>query len=342
MAKKTNQSREITILQIVQALLDLSRPVPPRYLYKLSDINPRDLQVLKDAWPKISTERKRNIMEDLNDFGESDETLEFYDVGLLGLADPDAQVRLSAVRILDDYQDDELVPEFLRLLANDPSVEVRAAAVTALGAFVYLGEVEEIDPEDYKKVEETLLATYKGTDEILVRRRALEALGFSSLPEVSGLIQAAFDSGDSSWQVSALFAMGRSYDQEWAPVVLSMLADDRAAVRAEAAEAAGELELSDARQPLLEMLEDPDENVRAAAIWSLSQIGGDEVGERLESLLEETEDEDEADLIEQALENLEFNEDFNFDFLDIQGSEGLDDFNEDDLLPGISDNSRRN
>jgi hypothetical protein len=71
--------------------------------------------------------------------------LEFYDVGLLGLADPDAQVRLFAVRILDDYQDDELVPEFLRLLASDPAVEcVRSGD---MGAFIYLGELEEIDPK---------------------------------------------------------------------------------------------------------------------------------------------------------------------------------------------------
>jgi HEAT repeat protein len=156
------------------------------------------------------------------------------------------------------------------------------------------------------------------------------------------MIQAAFDSGDSNWQVSALFAMGRSYNEEWAPTVLSMLADDRVAVRAEAAEAAGELEMTDAREPLLEMLADPDENVRAAAIWSLSQIGGDEVGERLKALLEETEDEDEADLIEQALENLEFSEEFNFEFLDLESSKDQDEFDEDDLLPGISDNGRRN
>ena len=136
--------------------------------------------------------------------------------------------------------------------------------------------------------------------------------------------------------------MGRSYNEEWAPSVLAMLSDDRVAVRAEAAEAAGELELVDALQPLLDMLSDPDENVRAAAIWSLSQIGGDEVGERLEALLEETEDEDEADLIEEALENLEFSEEFAFELLDLEESQDLDEFDEDDHLPGISDNGRKN
>lgn len=341
MAKKTGKTKEITIQQIAQALLDETRPVPPRYLYKLSDINIEDLPVLQEAWPKISVQRKRALMEDLNDFGDSDETLEFYDVGLLALEDPDAQVRFFGVQVLDDYQEDELLPLFLSMLASDPAVEVRAAAVAALGAFVYLGEVEEIDPEDFKKVEDTLLAVHQGPEEAIVRRRALEALGFSSRPEVSELLQAAFDSGDSEWLISALFAMGRSYNEEWAPQVLSMLDDERPAVRAEAAEAAGELELGDAREPLLQMLEDPDDEVRFAVIWSLSQIGGDEVGDRLEDLLEKTEDEDEADLIEQALENLEFSEEFNFEFLEFDETENQAGF-DDDLLPGISSNGRKN
>jgi hypothetical protein len=41
-----------------------------------------------------------------------------------------------------------------------------------------------------------------------------------------------------------------------------------------------------------------------ATIWSLSQIGGEEVRSVLEHLQEETEDEDEADYIELAIDNL--------------------------------------
>jgi HEAT repeat protein len=81
-------------------------------------------------------------------------------------------------------------------------------------------------------------------------------------------------------------------------------------VRAEAVRAAGELEISEAVPNLLELLDDSNEAVRSAAIWSLSQIGGEGVRERLEQLQEETEDEEEADFIESALDNLAFTEEF--------------------------------
>jgi HEAT repeat protein len=281
-------------------------------------------------------------MEDLNDFGEGDASLEFYDVGMLALEDPDSIVRLFGVRVLDDYEADELLPVFLRMLTSDPAVEVRAAAATALSSYVYLGELEEIDLKDYKKVEDALLAVHQGTDEVLVRRRALEALGFSSNPEVTDLIQAAYDSGDPEWLISALFAMGRSYNEIWIPNVLAMLGDERPAVRAEAAEAAGELEIKKAREPLLQMLKDPDEEVRAATIWSLSQVGGDDVREWLETLLEETEDDEEADLIEQALENLEFNEEFNLELMEFDEGETPADIDDEDLESGISRNGHDN
>jgi len=81
-------------------------------------------------------------------------------------------------------------------------------------------------------------------------------------------------------------------------------------VRAEAAGAAGELEINEAVPRLLEMLDEDDEDIRAAAIWSLSQIGGEGVRESLEDMLDEIEDDDEAELIENALENLTLTEDF--------------------------------
>jgi HEAT repeat protein len=88
-----------------------------------------------------------------------------------------------------------------------------------------------------------------------------------------------------------------------------MLENPHPAIRTEAARAAGELELASARQSLLGLLQDDEEDVRMAAIWSLSQIGGRGVREALEEIQEETEDEDEAEYLENALDNLAFTED---------------------------------
>jgi hypothetical protein len=43
-------------------------------------------------------------------------------------------------------------------------------------------------------------------------------------------------------------------------------------------------------------------------IWSLAKIGGEEVRETLEKLLEDAESDDEAEIIEMALEHLAFND----------------------------------
>ena len=45
-----------------------------------------------------------------------------------------------------------------------------------------------------------------------------------------------------------------------------------------------------------------------AAVWALSEVGGNEARDRLDALLEETEDEDEIEHIENALDNLVFNQ----------------------------------
>jgi hypothetical protein len=82
-------------------------------------------------------------------------------------------------------------------------------------------------------------------------------------------------------------------------------------VQLEAVRAAGELELEKARKPILDLLKKPDEvdfDLKSAAVWSLSQIGGQGVREKLERMSETAEDEDESYFIDEALDNLDFKE----------------------------------
>jgi len=60
----------------------------------------------------------------------------------------------------------------------------------------------------------------------------------------------------------------------------------------------------------LRLLEDEDDDeVSGAAIWSLSQIGGEDVRTYLENLLDQSEDEEQTEFLEEALDNLSFTED---------------------------------
>ena len=242
----------------------------------------------------------------------------------IALKDENPKVRASSIRLLWEAEDKKLVPVFVEMMEKDPDVEVRATAATGLGVYVYMGEIEEIPPSVLKTVENSLLAVTQGSDEALVRRRALESLGFSSRQEIPAILRKAFESKQPEWQESALFAMGRSADKDWEDIVLKEFDNSREAIRTEAIRAAGELELKSAHSRLLQILEEEPENddLWAAAVWSLSQIGGEEVRPTLEKLLDDSEDPDEIDFLEEALDNLSFTEDMGlFDMLEVDPDE---------------------
>jgi HEAT repeat protein len=304
---------------VVDALLDNSIPFPPRYLHTFSDIAPADLTLLLKAWPQIASKRKHTLLEDLEDLAETDTLTSFEDVARPLLKDPDPQVRIRAIRLHWEDEDPKLVPIFLKMLVDDEDPDVRAAAANALGLFVYLGELEKIQSEQHHRIEDALLKAATTSKNILVRRRALESLGYSGRDEVIPLIDAAYHEKDPDWVVSALFAMGRSSDERWKKQVLSKLHAPDEDVRSEAIHAAGELELGSARAILLDELADEEDlEIRRELIWALSKISGEGVRPRLEELLEAETDDEEADFIEEAMDTLSFTEDMSqFDLFDL-------------------------
>ena len=331
---------QIPFQQLLEALLDTDRPFPPRNLYRLSDLEQSEVDALATVWSQVPVWRRQALMEDVNELSESDTLLSFEALGRFAVQDEDAGVRLSAVRTLWDYEDRTLVPLFLEVLGNDNDAEVRAAAAGALGQFVYAGEVDEIPAKTLHAIEEALLSKVNSSDAPQVRRSCLESLGYSSREEVTPLIDAAYASKDKEWVASALFAMGRSANKSWKPQILAMLESNLPIFRSEAARAAGELEIKAALPLLMELLGDTDDATRLASIWALSQIGGEGVQEALEQMYEETEDEQEIETLDLALENLSFTQGTPlmpfFDFPEDEGEDFDDepfDLLEDEELP---------
>jgi HEAT repeat protein len=303
-------TQKVPFQTVVDALTDDSTPFPARFLHQFSDIAPTDLALLLKAWPKIKTERKHTLLEDLEELAEADTLTNFDDMARPLLKDGDPQVRIRAIRLLWESEDTKLIPIFLKMLNEDVEPEVRAAAANALGLFVYQGELEKIPANVHHQIEDDLLKAATSAKEILVRRRALESLGYSGRQEVIPLIEAAYHEKNPDWVVSALFAMGRSSDERWKKQVLSKLHAPDEDVRSEAVHAAGELELQSARPILLDLLEDEEDlEMRREIIWALSKIGGEGVRERLDELLDAEEDDEEASFIEEAMDNLTFTED---------------------------------
>jgi hypothetical protein len=84
---------------------------------------------------------------------------------------------------------------------------------------------------------------------------------------------------------------------------------------------------------LLKLLgEEEDADILSAIIWSLSQIGGEDVRTYLENLLDVIEDDDEQiAFLEEALDNLAFTEDLDrFDLLAFDPDDKLTEIDDDE------------
>ncbi|MGE5373924.1 MAG: HEAT repeat domain-containing protein [Bacteroidota bacterium] len=321
----------LSFQKVLDSLLD-SREFPRRYLQEFSDIGTPELRTLMDVWPRVELSRKLALLDELDALAESDTLVSFDDLASALLTDPEPQVRVRAIRLLDETEDIKLVPSFLDMLNNDPDLGVRIEAATALNLFVDLGELEEIPESIYHQVEDALLTSITGEDDVRVRRASLESIGYSSREEVATLVQSSYQREDPNWKVSALTAMGRSADERWSDEVTRALVSVNDNIRRAAVQAAGELSLKSSRPLLLRMLsEEDDPTVLNAVIWSLSQIGGEDVRTYLESMLDQMEDEEQIAFLEEALDNLAFTEDLErFDLFSYDPEEDLTEIEEDD------------
>jgi HEAT repeat protein len=317
---------------VLDSLLNEKKEIPRKYLQQFSDLGALELKTLLDVWQRVGLSRKLSLLEGLETIAESDTLVNFDDFAKALLTDPDSTVRGRAIRLLSECEDVKLVPTFIQILNTDSDAQTRAEAATVLSLFVDLGELEEIPEDLYHQVEDALLTVANGQDESKVRRRALESLGYSSRPEVQTLIESAFRREDPAWKASALFAMGRSADSRWDEEILQSLLNENQNVQDAAIVAAGELAIKEASPILLKLLMDAAEEgeVTNAVIWSLSQIGGEDVRVYIENLLDQTDDEEQIEFLEEALENLSFTEDLDrFELMALDPAD-LDDLDEED------------
>jgi len=288
------------------ALEDAGRPFPVERLSELSDLDRERMQRLRAMWPRIADDRRRDLMTALGQLADDHIEFTFERINRFAIDDPLAEIRAQAIRNLWECEDPRLVGPLLTALAGDSDLEVRAAAGTALGAFLFLGETEALPSGVLPRIEEGLLAAATSDSADEVRRRSLESLGYSSRPEVPALIEKAHAGGEPPWMRSSLIAMGRSASKPWGPKVMHELSSPAPPLRLEAARAAGELDLQDSVPSLIDLLDDVDDGVRRAAIWSLGQLGGAAANEALLRLVDRAEDDDEIELLEDALGNLAF------------------------------------
>lgn len=275
-------------------------------LTPLSGANRAQLGAFAETWVRLPTERRRDVSAKLVDLAEENIEMDFNVLYRYMLDDEDAQVRANAIEGLWEDEDSALIAPFVGFLRSDPSPLVRATAADALGRFVLLKEYNRIPEKQGDLIHSALLATIRSANEPLdVRRRALEALAYWGGDMMRDVIANAYVDDDAEMRASAIAAMGRSADNYWSRQVSAEMNAEDAPMRFNAARAAGELEMRSAVPRLIELMDDPDREVQAAAITSLGQIGGNAARAALEEIVE-SEDAVFALLAEDALAEAEF------------------------------------
>ncbi len=325
---------ELNFQNVLDHLLDSKKDIPAGHLAYYSDLDPKSLRLFLDVWSSVPQKRKLLLLDTLTSHLDEETIVSYEDIGRALLDDPDAEVRARALGLLAESDDPKLVEKLLKILQSDSDLAPRIKATILLGEFVLMGELEELDESRLRKIEDALIAIIRSDENPSLRRAAVEAFGYSGRDEAVAILESAYEREDPLWVASALRAMGRSHDNRWDDSVVSKLLDADPRVRFAAAEAAGELTIEEAGPVMLKMLEDEeeDDNVTMAAIWALSQIGGDDARAYILNMLDNTEDEDAAEFLEDALENLDFNEELNkFDLLSLDEDDDLSEFDEDDL-----------
>lgn len=287
----------------------LQEPDPPRSaLFALSNLHSKALAQLSEAWAELPVERRVEVVSELVEMSEADFEVDFSEVFRLCLDDPDPRVRTSAIEGLWEVEDVRLVRPLVRALTEDASALVREAAAMSLSRFALRAELGQLQPRLADLVWESLWETVnQAGEDLTVRRRALESLAYFDRPEVQAAISRAYQDEDSAMRISAIFAMGRSTDEEWSTQILDELESELPEMRYEAARACGELQLAGAVPRLSQMTADADLEVKLVAVWSLGRIGGPEARRVLDICIEMG-DEALIDAAREALDEMDYME----------------------------------
>ncbi len=297
---------EDSFVDLLQSLTNDTEPVDGVRLAELSDLDAERLERFSATWEHLPRDQRQALLKELGLIADAQIELTFEPLNRLALNDAEPTVRQQAIENLWEGEAPGLARRFVQILRDDPHHAVRGAAGKALGAFVFIAETRKLDTSIQQEMEEALLYAASSDSSREVRDLCLRSLGFSSRPEVPALIEEAFAAVGESRIAAALCAMARSANEVWEENVLAHLHDGSPIIRLEAIRAAGDIGLSEGVQELIELLEDVDESVRRASIWSLGQIGGMKASDVLNSLAETELEEDEQETLQDAIDNLVF------------------------------------
>ena len=259
----------------LETLIESGTDIPASEFVELSDLSPSELGAFVPTWCDLSIEQQRWIVSTLVQLGEGNPELDFDAVFKMCLRDSDEVVLEKAMEGLWEHEDRSVIPSLLRILRSDHSATARAAAAVALSKFPMLAQEGKLLARDGESIHQTLMEVLQDPEQdIDVRRRSLEAIAPFNTADIRQFVCWAYESSDIKLKSSSIYAMGRTGEPSWLPILLKELDNREPTIRYETAHACGELGDEDAVPYLILLLEDDDYQVQLAGVSALGQIGG--------------------------------------------------------------------
>lgn len=302
-----NNKEEKQIAQLFKRLFEeQDKPLSIASLYLLSDLEPELFADFIGRWPHLPAERRETIAQHLADISEENFSVDFSPYFAHFLHDPADKVRKAALDGLWDSSNIHLIDPIIEVMKNDHSVEIRALAAASLGHYILMAEWEELPRHISKPIVTALLEQWDTPHQHPnLRRATLESLAGSGHKRVNTLIEQAYEENDHFMTISAIFAMGRTADAKWVPLLVEELENPENDIRQEAAQALGGIGSPDAVSPLVDFVySEEDEEAQIVGIMALGQIGGDEATMALTRMGEAFEDEALQEAIENAMDEM--------------------------------------
>jgi HEAT repeat protein len=252
------------------------------------------------------------------------------------LADPDPRVRIQAIEEISGIREEWAITRMIDLTQHDPDLEVRCAALSSMGYYVYLGACsvydedppelfQEIPQQDFERVCNFLLSVYRDPDRTLDEKRcAVEAQSYVMDDTAEDVIAELYARPEKEAKLSALRAMGRNGLARWQEILRREMYSTDLDVQIEAIEAAGEMSAEALGKDLLRLTYADDRDVLLSALWALGQTGWEGAFDRLDELTLDP-DPEVREVADEALDewlffsglNAETGEDEDDEFLDL-------------------------
>lgn len=259
----------------LESLADAEATIGNSEFAEVTDLSPAEIGVFARGWFQVPVERQRTIITLMVELAEDNSDMDFCAIFKMCLKDRDEVVLEKAIEGLWEYEDRSVVPGLVQILNSDKNSKVRAAAAVALGKFAVLVQDGKLLEKDGTAIHESLMSALEDSDEELeVRRRSLEAIAPFNTSDIKKYVHWAYENEDLRLKSSSIYAMGRTGEISWLPLMVKELQSREPTMRYETANACGELGDEEMVPHLIPLLQDDDYQVQMAGLNALGKIGG--------------------------------------------------------------------